>query len=90
MKITYHDFIDNEVHQEIFDTLIREYGFEDDTVGMAFIDGVCSFCSLANKYEPDTARICTMVNGEQSIVNVDVFSIEQVLEIFKMLGLNVA
>jgi hypothetical protein len=31
-----------------------------------------------------------MVNGEQSIVNVDVFSIEQVLEIFKMLGLNVA
>jgi hypothetical protein len=29
MKIAYHDFIDNKIHQEIFDTLIKEYKFTD-------------------------------------------------------------
>ena len=90
MEIGYHDFIDNEIHQKIFDELIEKYGFTDDTVGTAYIEKVCSFCSLANKYEPNTARICAMVNGNQSIINADIFSINQVLDIFKMLGVNVA
>jgi len=90
MKIGYNDFIDNEIHQKIFDELIEKYGFTDDTVGMAFIEGVCSFCSLANKYEPNKVRICANVNGNKSIINVDVFSLEQAIGIFKTLGVNVA
>ena len=78
-----------KTHEEIFNKLIEKHGFIDDTVGMAFIDGVCSFCSLANKDEPNRARICTMVNGNYSELRLDIFSINQVLDTLKLLGVNV-
>ena len=82
-----HDVM--ETHEEIFDELVKKHGFIDDTVGMAYIDGVCSFTSLADKNQPKKARICTMVNGNYSELRLDISSINQVLDILKLLGVNI-